>query len=905
MLKIFKTLFVITIFQFVIFAQSASSVYRQLGVMNGNRIQTVFTNYGVIAQPDLDRYPRLAWLHARNGYVGDASILIGVELPIKDYTGDNIADTIHTVKITAVNRPGGGKASPGGKSWTFEPLPGYYNSENTSDYKVAMSNDPQTWPAVWPDHPEYGHGKWSGLYGADSFTGSQETFFKMDDSQDSQMFEQYGFLSDPSDTNKKGTGIEVSTRYIQFAEKDFRDVLFRVYDIKNTSAADYQKVIFGNLTGTYIGIDGDEYNDDVSLFYPKDNVIITSDFDSFIRSSANPYWFGSAGRFGEKFLSAPSQNKIASYDFFVPASNIKLSDNNDLWQKIRPGSFRNPKTITYSADSIPIPARGDDGDYLYGSDYFPLPAKATQRIVSAFAFGKTDSDVLMNLKKAEVLTNCDFNTNAIHSAITIADYSGQWFFSLTWNIEWQASPACDAVEIWYSPDAGKSWTAVERNAPNTGKYAWNTELFKNTPSGMLRLFAKKEGKLIGFSDSELFCVRNGSSNHLLVQLLSPDLDCDSTITSDTLHCSVRAVSFQADKTTLDILYSLDGITFYPAQQTGLPNVRDEQSININLGQLPNSNTFSLKFVLKDSTETVYDISSPFRKQTAHNASAVAASHFTTTSPNATIEARIIDKRLLTGHQYRVSFIDTLTTQKKTLSIYDVTANEFKLKDYEYTSNSETPAFDGLTLFIVDFETCMDSTRSKWNKSSAHMLQPSIQRFRNNGPGVNIIGLAPPENYCIVVGKDGVYSSDSISLKLILGTSGILPAKVGINFNVYSFNDKYEFKQAKFGYSDYNDTLKMKLSKKDGIFILNEPLNALGYTIRFQYTDTSAYTVPADGDTLWLYTKKGFTIFDTLIIDAPNAVKENNSLLTKSYQLYQNYPNPFNPSTTITDRKSVV
>jgi hypothetical protein len=898
MLKIFKTLFILVIFQFAIFAQSGSGSYQQIGIMNGNRIQTIFTNYGVISQPSRDIYPRLAWRHPHNGYVGDASILIGVELPIKDYTGDNIVDTIHSVKITAVDRPGGSRYSPKGEPWIFEPLPGYYNSEYTGNYKVAVSTNAQTWPTSWPDHPEYGTGVWNGLNGANSFTGTMETFFKMDDSQDSQMYELYGFLSDPSDTSKKGTGIEVSTRYIQFAEKDFQDVLFRVYDIKNTSATDYQKVIFGNLTGTYIGIDGDEYNDDVSLFYPKDNVIISSDFDSTIRSSANPDWLGSAGRFGEKFLSAPSQNKISSYDFFVPASDIKLSDNNDLWQKIRPGSFLNPKTVTYSADSIPIPVRGEDGDYLYGSDYFALPAKESQKITTAYAFGYEDSEVLMKLKKAEVLANCDFKMSAIHSAITIVDYNGQWYFGLTSNIDWQASPSCDAVEIWYSPDAGRSWTAVERNAPNTGKYAWNTELFKNTPAGMLRLFAKKEGKLIGFSDSELFCVRNGSSNHLLVQLLSPDMDCDSTITSDTLQCSVRAVSFQADITTLDVLYSLDGITFYPTQQIALPNVRAEQSININLGQLPNSNTFSLKFVLKDSTETVYDISPAFRKQTQHKIFNPMIVNYTNTSPDATVKLQILDKNAILAHKYRVTFVDTAFSKIKTLSVFDVNTNEYRIKDYPYSNDSETPEFDGMTLQINDFETSLDASKTRWNIPRSDNLQPALSRYIfTTNP---IVGMTPPADYCLVVGKAGSYSSDTLPLALWTGATGVLAGKAGINFNIYSVSKNGSFERVKFYYSDKNDSLVNKLSRGDGILLSNADGSIVSYRITFGYDYTSpTYSVPAEGDSLWIYTKKGLTIFDTLIIDAPNAVKEANSLLTKNYQLYQNYPNPFNPSTTIT------
>jgi len=887
-----------TILPLITFAQTGSSAYRQLGIMNGNRIQTVFTNYGVLAQPSLSTYPRLAWMNKNNGYLGDCSPVIGIELPIKDYTGDGIADTIHTIKITAVDRPGGGKSSISGNSWTVEPLPGYYNTGNSSNYKIAISTDPQTWPASWPDHPEWGGGVWNGLKGANSFTGSMESFFKMDDNSDDQMFQNYGFIANASDTTKKGTGLEIASRLIQFSDADFQDVLFRVYDITNTSTTDYQKVVFGNLTGTYIGIAGDEYNDDVSLFYPKDNIIISSDFYNDVRSSANPNWVGPVGRVGEKLLSSPQQNRIASFTNFIPASNIRMADNEAMWKLLKPGNFSYPQTVTYNTDSLPTATMGMDGDYIYGTDYFSLPAKNTKRIISAIAYGNNDAEVLMRLKKAEVLANCNFSIAAIDSAIAIADYSGHWSFGLTTNITWKASATCTAVEIWYSPDAGRTWTAVERNAPNTGTYSWNTELYKNSPLGMLRLFAKKDGKLFGISDSKLFIVKNGSSNPLLVQLLSPDLPADSVITTDTLACSVYASTFESRAITMHVFYSLDTSAFYPSQVISMPNMDVPQPLVINLGQMPNSKTFTLKLLLTDGVDTVYDVSPIFRKQTAHNLVNPSSVNFANTSPDATIEARIVDKAALTNHKYRVTFIDTAYSGVKRLNVFDVTANEYKLKDYVYTNDTETPTFDGITLYVNDFETYLNISTTRWSIERANNMLPIMTRFKNSAKFIT--GLTPPSDYCIVIGNNGTYSSDSLPSLPWTGSSGVLAGKSGINFNVYSIFKNKTPEHIKFYYIDHSDTLTNKLSLGDGIYLSNNLGTIVSYKIQFGYSSgETTFTVPAAGDTLWLYTKKGLTIFDTLFIDAPNAVKGNSIAGIKGFQLHQNYPNPFNPTTTIT------
>ena len=861
--------------------------------MNGNRIITVFTNYGVLAQPSLDKYPRLAWKYPANGYIGDCSPVIGVELPVKDYNGDSIPDTIHSVKVTAVSRPGGGKASVGGKSWTFEPLPGYFNPAIVEDGKgVAISTQPETWPASWADHPEWGPGVWNGLRGANNFTGVQEAFYKMDDQNDEQMYDTYGFRSDSADTTKKGCGLEVSTRFIQFQGEDFQDVLFRVYDLKNTSTTNYQKVVFGNLTGTYIGISGDEWNDDVALFYPKDNIIIASDFDNYIRPTANPRWRtnpNSVGRFGEKFLASPQNNKITSFQCFVPASDIKLADNEDMWKRLRPGFYSNPISVVMGADSVPVATRGEDGDYMYGSGYFPLNAKETKRIITAIGFGNTDAEVLMRLKKAEVLANIDFHMEKLNSAITIQGFNGKTPISGTTNITWLAEAQCTSVEIWYSPDLGITWTAVTREAPNTGNYTWNTSEVNNSIIGSLRIFAKKNGALFGFSDSPHFSLQNGAANVLFMQVVSPDYDFSGTVSSDELACELYMASLNALPLHLKVFYSIDGTTDSAGDDQPVTSSLDIQKVNINIGHLPNSKTFSMKFLLTNGVDSLYDFTPVFTKENIHSP-LTSELQFVNTAPAATVEARVINKSALLDHQYRVTFVDTALSGGKRLSVYDVTSGAYRIQDYHYTNEVETPAFDGMTLFIKDFETGIDSSRSGWNISRPGNLSMTMSRFINSAK--YIVGLTPPKDYMLVFNNTGTNSSNAFPT--IFGSA--VSAVAGINFAAYEIPKTGSPAPVQFAYIDRSDSLKKFLSNLDKIILSNNSGTEISYSILF--SGTNEY-VPTMGDTLRIYTKRGLTIFDTLIIDGPNVIKNNNPIAVTNYQLYQNYPNPFNPTTTIT------
>lgn len=364
------------------------------GVHNGNQVRTVFRNSGVIAQPGAEG-PRGAWKFDDNGYIGDVSPLIGVRLPIKDWTKDGKPDTIHSVVITPVERPGGGKGTAS-VSWTFEPIPGFLNQANPAGVGrgIAFSDDPGTWPSFWPDHPDWkdssGKAEWNGYFGRGQIHADQESYFMMDDNVDENMYTVYGFLPDSTDPTRHGQAIQVKVRGLQWANPLAENTLFWVYSVKNVGTTTYDQTVFGFLVGTYVGIEGNEWNDDVSYFDVRESMTYTWDFGNYINPVDNPRWKpnpSAVGYVGYAFLESPGNqydgvdndgddnSAVKKYWNFTPDANFFAATDFDS-KTVNPGDKLVKITVTPEGQYIREPftvGSAKDSVYSLGHKFIIIP----------------------------------------------------------------------------------------------------------------------------------------------------------------------------------------------------------------------------------------------------------------------------------------------------------------------------------------------------------------------------------------------------------------------------------------------------------------------------------------------------------------------------------------------------
>ncbi len=353
---------------------------RRAAILAGNQIRTIIWDHGSIGQPG--REPSLEWpVFSGLSYAYEFGPLIGVEVPVRadgsflpyfdasgnaiahDSTNPDWAATYHIIS-DGLSDGGGGDSSVekdpvSGLRWQFEPLPGYANPAQSS---LAVSDDSSTWPSDWP--------AWPGTYQVGAATADQAAYFVMDDRHNLE------FSSDrvppyypfPGDTTIGGLGLRVEVRAYQWSNILANDAIFFFYAITNTTANDYEKVVFGMFGDPHIGGPADA-NDDWARFDRQIDMVYAFDGNN------TSQWGGPTGWLGYMFLESPGNATDLidnDGDGMVDESMDDGLDNDGDW---------NPASDDVGIDGIgpgtpliyPGPDEGEgDGLPTAGDPYNPL-----------------------------------------------------------------------------------------------------------------------------------------------------------------------------------------------------------------------------------------------------------------------------------------------------------------------------------------------------------------------------------------------------------------------------------------------------------------------------------------------------------------------------------------------------
>ncbi len=428
-------------------SKSNAAADRREGIMDGNKIRTVFYNYGSIGRPNSE--PSIEWPKGSNhGYAYEFGPIIGAQ--VVDVHGD-------TIPVFSEALIDGGDRAPSGKVWGWQPLP---MSLNASASTPAMSNDPSTWPQYTnPDNPFYNPNAtsdkdrflWPGVDDTLGHVSADlESFWLMDD-RDNDEFEYYPFVND---STRRGLGIQLSCRLMQFSASLSEDIIFYIIKIKNVSDKPLNKMVVGMFGDPHIGGPGD-FSDDFAGFDKDINMVYSWD----ATGSSNDYGipWSDLGWLGFKFLESPTdasgqQLGLTSMSAPVYGSTGGSPSLDDImWENLRPGQST---TIKQNSDNV----------FLFGSGYFSLQPGQTQRFSVAILLGHGQDDLFANAEIAQEIYDLNYKFTKAPTPPKLTVVPGDKKVDLYWDAGSEESYDgffnsydFEGYKIYRSTNGGQTW----------------------------------------------------------------------------------------------------------------------------------------------------------------------------------------------------------------------------------------------------------------------------------------------------------------------------------------------------------------------------------------------------------------------------------------------------------------
>ncbi|MEX0720894.1 MAG: hypothetical protein WD059_09515 [Balneolaceae bacterium] len=286
-------LLMVSTFNFSALAQEdedhGSNRWTQWGIMDGNRVRTLYSNHGEIARwPD---QPSGEWPKGSgHSYVDGVAFIVSAKT--KDAQGTTITP-MSTNYREFIDRDPVSKIP-----WGFAPLVGFSNPFQNFP---ARSDDETTWPQAWPDRPIDWAGQWNGWFGKGVKNADLETYFVFDDAEDREWIQPpHEFYPCPGEEGRGGMGLEVRARGFQWNHPLAQDVIFWLYEIENECEVDYEEMYFAQYIDWGIG-GTDDSGDDEGAYDTELDIAFAWDYDG----TGSPGLWGPVGTAGYAFLESP------------------------------------------------------------------------------------------------------------------------------------------------------------------------------------------------------------------------------------------------------------------------------------------------------------------------------------------------------------------------------------------------------------------------------------------------------------------------------------------------------------------------------------------------------------------------------------------------------------------------
>ncbi len=263
----------------------------------------------------------------------------------------------------------GGETSPDGlEFWGWQALaysdegveyadPDYEYIPTSTDIDRDGDGKQDSWADGWYSASQKQY-VWPGALQQGSSNSDMESFFVVDDRTNKE-FKYYPF---PDDSSRRGLGLEIESRYYQWANPLAEDIIFLIYKVTNKSPKDLEQVIFGMWGDPHIGGPSD-WSDDLSSFDKDLNMVYAWDENNLGEKSRVPGWFG------YKFLESPGDPTDGvdnDNDGMIDESQTNGIDDDGDWDPEKHDLGKDGVANTGDeGEDDGIPTAGDRFDILY------------------------------------------------------------------------------------------------------------------------------------------------------------------------------------------------------------------------------------------------------------------------------------------------------------------------------------------------------------------------------------------------------------------------------------------------------------------------------------------------------------------------------------------------------------
>ncbi len=262
--------------------------------------------------------------------------------------------------------------------------------------KVAISDDPSSWPTHWPDKPIDWDGQWNGYLGRGVRDSLTETYFVMDDDADREYLPH--FRPDSADTARGGLGLKVNGRAMEWRWPKLRDVLFLSFTISNESTTFYDSMYAAQYIDYGIGGHDNSSNNDAS-YLPSAQI--------FIARCTAPYGlpgnWSPVGMVGVLGLSTPDSNGITGVRT-TTVHNYDLNNDERNWTVISASGVTLENTLGLNAVAF------------LSSGPFTLAPAQEKHLLLAYIFAVDSTELLAKADVVRRFYNSGFDNQVLDEA---------------------------------------------------------------------------------------------------------------------------------------------------------------------------------------------------------------------------------------------------------------------------------------------------------------------------------------------------------------------------------------------------------------------------------------------------------------------------------------------------------